>query len=54
MPDGTRGPDGMLVHDDFIVADALVAKLEELEWHVSGKTVIVQATDPLEEMSTFR
>jgi hypothetical protein len=43
----------MLVHDDFIMADALVAKLEELEWRVSGKTVIIEAKDPLEDMSRF-
>ena len=28
VPDGTRGPDGELIHDDFILADSLVAKLD--------------------------
>ena len=34
--------------------DALVAKLDELEWRVHSPTVIIQAKDPLEEMSRFR
>ena len=54
VPDGTRGPDGLLVHDDFILADALVAKLEELEWHLGSKTVVIEGKDPLEEMSHFK
>ena len=54
VPDGTRGPDGELVHDDHVVADSLVAKLDELEWHITSPTLIVQAKDPLEEMSRFR
>jgi hypothetical protein len=47
VPDGTRGPDGELFHDDFILADALVAKLDALEWHISIKGFIVQPRDPL-------
>jgi hypothetical protein len=54
VPDGTRGPDGELVHDDHVVADSLVAKLDELEWHVHSPTLVVHAKDPLEEMSRFR
>jgi hypothetical protein len=54
VPDGTRGPDGELVHDDHVVADSLVAKLDELEWQVHSPTLIVRAKDPLEEMSKFR
>jgi hypothetical protein len=54
VPDGTRGPDGALVHDDHVMADSLVAKLDELEWHVRGPTLVIQAKDPLEEMSRIR
>jgi hypothetical protein len=54
VPDGTRGPDGQLVHDDHVMADALMAKLDQLEWRVGGKTIIIQGKDPLEEMSRFR
>lgn len=54
VPDGTRGPDGELVHDDFVVADSLVAKLDELEWQVHSETLVIQGRDPLEEMSRIR
>jgi hypothetical protein len=54
VPDGTRGPDGQLVHDDFVMADALVAKLDELEWTFGSPTLIVRPKDPLEEMSRIR
>ncbi len=54
VPDGTRGPDGELIHDDHIMADALVAKLDELEWHSHSETLIVRAPDPLDEMSRIR
>ncbi len=50
VPDGTRGPDGELIHDDFILADSLVAKLDQLEWHLSFPTIIIPARDPLLDM----
>ncbi|MGE5248737.1 MAG: hypothetical protein ACM3QS_00860, partial [Bacteroidota bacterium] len=50
VPDGTRGPDGELVHDDFILADSLVAVLDKLHWTSHSPTLIVQGRDPLEEM----
>ncbi len=51
VPDGTRGPEGELIHDDFILADSLVAKLDLLEWYLPLKTTIISFPDPLEEMS---
>ena len=54
VPDGTRGPDGALVHDDFILADALTAKLDELHWSIHFEPFIIQAKDPLIEMSKTR
>jgi len=53
MPNGTRRPDGELVHDDHIMANALVAKLDELVWHSHSLTLVVRAKDSLEEMSHF-
>jgi hypothetical protein len=50
VPDGTRAPDGRLIHDDFIMADALVASLDKLAWSVHSPTLIVQGIDPLESM----
>lgn len=51
VPDGTRGPDGELIHDDFILADSLTAILDRLEWHLSFGAVIINFPDPLIEMS---
>ena len=47
VPDGTRGPDGELVHDDFILADALTAFLDRLEWHASTSPTFIEGFDPL-------
>jgi hypothetical protein len=47
VPDGTRGPEGELIHDDFILADSLTAKLDQLEWHLSTPTFIIPGRDPL-------
>jgi hypothetical protein len=47
VPEGTRGPDGGLIHDDFILADSLTAKLDTLKWHVSTPGIFVPARDPL-------
>jgi hypothetical protein len=50
VPEGTRGPDGQLVHDDFIMADALVTKLDKLEWTRHSPGLLVHPTDPLPGM----
>ena len=54
VPEGKRGPDGALVHDDFVMAGALVAKLDELKWSIRFEPVVIPAKDPLEEMSRTR
>ncbi len=51
VPDGTRAPDGSLIHDDFILADSLVAKLDDLNWYFSSPTLFTNPRDPLIEMS---
>jgi hypothetical protein len=53
VPDGTRGPDGELIHDDFILADALTARLDQLEWRLSTAPGIVIARDPLLGMDHY-
>jgi hypothetical protein len=50
VPDGTRGPDGELIHDDFILADSLTAKLDQLGWSLSSPTVIIPSRDPLRDI----
>jgi hypothetical protein len=54
VPDGTRGPDGELIHDDFILADALTAKLDQLEWFIQFPAFMITPPDPLIEMSRIR
>ncbi|MFH1185740.1 MAG: hypothetical protein V1755_12000 [Chloroflexota bacterium] len=54
VPEGTRDPDGNLIHDDIVMADALLAEADALEWSVHTPTLIVRPNDPLEEMSHFR
>ena len=53
VPEGTRDQDGNLIHDDILMADALLAEADALEWTLSSKTLIIQPKDPLEEMSHF-
>ncbi len=54
VPDGRRGPAGQLVHDDFLLADSLIAKLDELHWSIHFEPFIIPAVDPLDEMSGTR
>jgi hypothetical protein len=54
VPDGARGPDGLLVHDDHLLADSLVSILDQLEWSLPSRTFIIQPKDPLDEMSRTR
>lgn len=49
VPDGTRGADGQLIHDDHITADALVAELDKLEWYIQSETQIIEQADILQE-----
>jgi hypothetical protein len=50
VKDGTRGADGLLVHDDFLLADALITALDKLEWSISIGTTILEFPDPDIEM----
>jgi hypothetical protein len=52
VPDGTRSPDGGLIHDDHILADALVATLDKLSWSVRSPTLVIHPRDPLPGMDT--
>lgn len=51
VKDGTRGADGLLVHDDNILADSMTAELDKLVWMSASETLIIQRPDVLEEMS---
>jgi hypothetical protein len=50
VPEGARGPDGELIHDDYLLADALVAVLDRLDWSVTTEAHTVAASDPLPPM----
>lgn len=52
VKDGTRSAaTGELIHDDFILADALVAELDRLDWFVHADTAIIEMEDVLESMN---
>jgi hypothetical protein len=50
VPDGTRDENGLLIHDDFILADSLTSQLDKLEWMISSPTLMTEYHDPLDEM----
>ena len=50
VPEGTRDENGLLIHDDFILADALTSQLDKLPWMVSSPTLFTSAPDPLRAM----
>jgi terminase large subunit-like protein len=54
VPDGTRDENGELIHDDFVLADALTAILDQLEWRIRFETFIIPGRDPLDEMTHFK
>ena len=48
VPDGTRGPDAELIHDDYVLADSLTAVLDRLEWNFSTDLAVMDGFDPLD------
>lgn len=54
VPDGARGPDGELLHDDYLLADSLVAILDQFEWTFSSPALLIHPPDPLDDLSHFR
>lgn len=50
VPDGTRDSNGLLIHDDYILADALCAQPDKLTWLVSSPSLFTDYHDPLLEM----
>lgn len=41
VPEGTRDPEGSLIHDDYVLADALVTQLDTLDWSLHSPTLII-------------
>jgi hypothetical protein len=52
VPGGTRSPDGELIHDDHILADALTAVLDNNEWSVQYhyNSILIDGDDPLDRI----
>jgi len=54
VPEGARHPQsGGLLHDDLLLAAALCAHLDRLEWPTGSGAGIIQGRDPLEEKLSF-
>jgi hypothetical protein len=51
VPDGARDTDGLLIHDDHVVTDAMTAILDKLIWAVGSPTLQTEAADVLESMN---
>jgi hypothetical protein len=50
VPQGARGADGELIHDDYLLADALIAEIDRLEWAASTDVFVGEGFDPLESI----
>jgi hypothetical protein len=51
VPDGTRNHlTGELIHDDYVLADALLAEIDLLPWSAPSDTAISPAADPIQSM----
>lgn len=50
VPEGARGAAGELIHDDYLLADALIAEVDRLDWSVATESQTVEAPDPLLSM----
>ena len=54
VPDGARDPaTGETLHDDLVIAAALLSTLDQQTWSISGPAVVVPARDPLDDMKGF-
>jgi hypothetical protein len=47
VPEGRKGADGLALHDDLLLAVALCAELDGLDWRVSAPGMLVRANDPI-------
>ncbi len=52
VPDGTQ-VDGEIMHDDLVLSAALAAALDEQTWSIAGSPLVIQARDPLADISGY-
>ena len=50
VPEGTRDQDGNLIHDDYLMADALCAEVDRLQWYLPVDGEVITGRDPLKGM----
>jgi len=43
VPDGKRDENGKEIHDDFVLADCLCTKLDDLDWSYTTETTIIES-----------
>jgi len=54
VPEGTRDlATGELIHDDLVIAAALLSQLDLQQWSITGPAAVVKALDPLDDMKGF-
>ncbi len=54
VPEGARGASGDLIHDDYLLADALIAILDGMEWAAATDPFIPEGFEPLDELRAGR
>lgn len=42
VPEGKRNQNGELIHDDHVLADALITALDGLDWYIAQESTIIQ------------
>jgi hypothetical protein len=50
VPEGKRSANGDLIHDDYLLADALITEIDQLEWAVQTTAFVSEGYEPLEVM----
>lgn len=50
VPEGVRDQDGSLVHDDILLADALIAEADLMNWYLPSPTLFTTPRDVLKDM----
>jgi hypothetical protein len=51
VPEGQRAASGDLIHDDYLLADALITEIDQLEWAASTIVSSSEGFEPLEARS---
>ncbi len=48
VPEGARAASGELIHDDYLLADALITEIDQLEWAASTDLSSSEGFEPLD------